>query len=147
MLEELKPIIEKIKSEIIKDLPNKSSVFNLVLAAFNRYQEAECDGIDYIFNLYNSEDLVYLVKGGVTANNIHEAVEKLNGGDIVSFFHYGQNYEKLTPIGGYKELEKELIDGLDYFLPYVFAYVDKVKEYGELYEYYVTKSLEEEFYS
>ena len=65
----------------IKFMLNKPSgdYFNMLLLAYNRWQEDEHSGVDYIFNINNPDDLIDCIKGGLTADEIAKV---LNAGVI-----------------------------------------------------------------
>lgn len=143
MVEHFNAITEILKTRIKNDLnTNQPDVLGKVLDAYNRYQEDERDGVDYIFDLTNQADLKCLVDGGLCATEIMWAMNKTNKENITTLFHYGCNYPTLHAIGTIQDLKRNLIAWLDEFLPYVIMYVTRCTEYQNLYEHYVTEYLE-----
>ena len=68
-------MVEKISAAIINDTRNVYSfegdmVLKMVLAAYNDFQEAERDGVDYIFDVENTDDLKCCIDGGMSAKEI-----------------------------------------------------------------------------
>ena len=61
--------------------------------AYNKTQENEHGGVDYIFNIYDQNDFTALVTAGLTASDVKEMV----CGDDVYFF-YNTHYEKPEPL-------------------------------------------------
>jgi len=70
-----------------------ATAFRIALDAYNRYQEDECDGCDYVFNISNQDDLSVLVKCGTTAQEIADMVAT-----GFTMFHVGYNYPKPQPL-------------------------------------------------
>ena len=59
-----------IQNRIAKDFAQGKNI-DLCLAAYNYWQDEERDGVNYIFNLEDENDLKYLVdKGMITASDI-----------------------------------------------------------------------------
>lgn len=64
-------IIESVKRSITRDINrNDTKVIEMVLAAYNRYQEDERDGVDYLFDITNQNDLKCMVEGGLNVTEI-----------------------------------------------------------------------------
>jgi hypothetical protein len=61
MEQNFKNIIEIIKPRIARDIKTDDKALEMVLAAYNRMQDDERNGVDYIFDITNKEDLQYLV--------------------------------------------------------------------------------------
>ena len=61
MKKAINTMVENIKKSIIRDLNDVYSdkgykVLKMVLAAYNDFQESERDGVDYIFDINNTDD-------------------------------------------------------------------------------------------
>lgn len=140
----LEALHETIVRSIKLDLKNllKKDELQLVLAAYNRYQEDEHDGANYIFNIDNVDDLKCCVDGGLTAKEIHDMV-KLN----CKYFIFGRyttfdrcTYTIFTDID---ELRDLLLGYLEDVVWCALKYVSRCDEYAALYEHYVTESVED----
>ena len=75
MKKAIETMVQKISGAIINDTRNVYSaegdmVLKMVLAAYNDYQESERDGVDYIFDIENTNDLKCCIDGGMTAKAI-----------------------------------------------------------------------------
>ena len=112
------------KQDLVNVLTTEMSinhkVFNLVFDAYNEFQESERDGVDYIFNMDNKDDLVTCIKGGLKPVHIHGMVENIKKGKT-NFFFYGINHpipEQLTFSG----LKLQLTAYLDEIVDFVIAY-------------------------
>jgi hypothetical protein len=120
----------------IKFMLNKPSgdYFNMLLLAYNRWQEDEHSGVDYIFNINNPDDLIDCIKGGLTADEIGNFVRVY----VTPNFLFGCNH-KLTPLSKTKII-KLIIDNLDDIVDCIIAY-PWVEEYRVIYVEVVTNRL------
>ena len=67
-----------------------------LIDVYNTYQEEERDGVDYIFDFHNKEDLCTCIKGGLTAEELAELVAKFSnksGENYTTNFLFGCNHE------------------------------------------------------
>ena len=142
MVENFTSIVEIMISRIAHDLRNDDTNLDMVLNAYNRYQEDERDGADYIFDITNQNDLKCMVEGGLTVTEIAWAWNKIQNEGITPCFHFGGCYTGLEALGTLADLKLSLISWLDEFLPYVIMYVTRCTEYQNLYEHYITEYLE-----
>ena len=137
----MKKIIESMSKRIEKDLLknhlNNTEVFEMVLAAYNRYCEDEKDGIDYIFDIYNQDDLKCLVKNGMSASEIATIYEGAQY-RTSNYFFYDCNHMTNNVIGSFEEVLDLLIGMLDEVCECVMTYVTRCEEYQAIYERYVT---------
>ena len=132
------------KTEIIsriKFMINHPEDYNLdmFLKAYNRWQEDEHNGVDYIFNNNNPDDLIDCIKGGLTADEIAEFVNNIKGwANEIPNFLFGCNH-KLTPLSKSK-IVNLIIDNLDDIVDCIIAY-PWVEEYRAIYVEVVTNRL------
>ena len=140
-------MVENIKNNIVRDMRDLDSTkgyetLKMVLAAYNSYQEQERDGVDYIFNINDQDDLKCCVEGGLTAQEICGLWLKSQSSHR-EYFYFGCNYEKPLQIATLAELRTTLVMWLDNVLPCVLAYPHLDSEYAALYERYVTPMVED----
>ena len=137
----LKSLVSEIKSNIAHDLKqypySNGKLFDLVLNAYNTYQEEERDSVDYIFDINKQEDLKCCIEGGMTAKEVAWLYEQSQI-NTTPLFYFGVNYQHPQPIANYKVLVTNLINWLDDILPCVLAYPYLLKSYEELYRVCVT---------
>lgn len=75
---------------------NDIHTINKLIDVYNTYQEEERDGVDYIFDFHNKEDLCTCIKGGLTAEELAELVimfKNDNSEDYTTNFLFGCNHE------------------------------------------------------
>ena len=148
----LNKLVAEIKTNIAHDLENYLKQYRphansyphfniellwLVLNAYNTYQEEERDGVDYIFNINNPEDLKCCIEGGMSAKQVAWLYDQSQV-NTTPFFYFGVNYEKPKPIANWEALIINLINWLDNILPCVLAYPYSLKSYEELYKACIT---------
>lgn len=140
-----KEIFDALLSEfttfIEKNINYDENLRYAVLCAYNQWQEDERDGVDYIFNLDNNDDLKCCVEGGLSAKDISALVNGQSMNDKTSFFFFGCNHTSPAQIRNNDELIQQLVGHLGEFLPYVFVYPSS---YVELYSY-ISKFVLEEY--
>lgn len=132
-------MVAEIKNAVANDLMSmkeEGALLKLMLNAYNTYQEDERDGVDYVFDLTNQDDLKCVVDGGMTAKEIGE----LYMGSQVNHSQYflcGCNYSKVVPIANWEMLRGIIMGFLDEVIEKVVTF-PYVKGYREVYERYVT---------
>lgn len=135
---ELNPIIKKVVSVITNSLSKETNTMALgmLLKAYNRYQEDERDGVDYIFNQHNIDDMSYCLKGGMTAQEIADLFNETFL-KMTPYFYFGVNHKTPKPIKDYTELRAQIIANLEEIIKCVisFPYVD---EYQPIYRNFIT---------
>ena len=135
MKKEFEPVKEKLKNDIISSLNNDDVLtMAIVVNAYNRWNEDEKDGVDYIFNIGKPEDLICCIEGGMTAIDIANLYNAK-----VTKFMFGQNRETPEPLT-FLDLKTLLTDNMDSIIDNVITYPN-IKEYGTIYEYYITHAL------
>lgn len=135
-------MVENIKKTIIRDLNDVYSVkgnrvLNMVLKAYNNFQESERSGVDYIFDINNTDDLKCCIDGGMTAKEIGRLYLGSHN-DHLQYFYFGCNYPKPQPINTWEELRMNMIAWLDDLLVDVLAYPYAYESYKNIYIAYVT---------
>lgn len=132
------------KTEIIsriKFMFNHPKDYNLdmFLKAYNRWQEDEHNGVDYIFNINNPDDLIDCIKGGLTADAIAEFVNDTKGwANETPNFLFGCNYN-LQPLSN-EHILNLIYNNLDDIVDCIVAY-PWVEEYRVIYVEVVTNKL------
>lgn len=137
--------VETIFSETINNLIQmvadrlvRGQRFDLLFAAYNRWQEDERDGSDYIFDIEKPEDVICCLQGGLTIEQLHAILnEKETEG--IQYFCFGYNYPTPTLI-----TQEKLIGILKSFaddiVKYAIAY-PSVEEYKAIYELFITEEV------
>ena len=142
MKKAINTMVESIKKSIIRDLNDVYSdkgykVLKMVLAAYNDFQESERVGVDYIFDINNTDDLKCCIDGGMTAKEIGKLYLGSHN-DHLPYYYFGCNYPQPQPINTLKELRMNLVAWLDELLPNVVAYPYDYQSYRDVYTAYVT---------
>ena len=139
MVKKIENLVETITAEIGKDmlLSKNNDMIMLFLNAYNRFQEDERDGADYIFNINEKDDLMVCIDGGLKLNDIVSLAQQK-----ATYFMYGVNHLKPLPIKTMEELASILYACANEVVTYALAYVTRCEEYQALYEEYVTSRIE-----
>jgi hypothetical protein len=138
----IKTMVQKISDAIIKDTRDVFSaegdmVLKMVLAAYNDFQESERDGVDYIFDIENTNDLKCCIDGGMTAKEIG-GLYLGSHSQHLRYFYFGCNHPTPKPISTWETLRQQLVSWLSDLIPNVLAYPFAYESYRKLYERYVT---------
>ena len=115
----------------------------MLLKAYNRYQADERDGVDYIFNINNQDDLITCIQGGLTAEGIVNFHNKVRSWVIPTpHFLFGYNHKEMTPMGS-DNIVDAIVAVLDELLDNIIAY-PWVEEYRAVYTHYITNKIIED---
>lgn len=68
---------------------------NPVLDLYNKWQEDERDGVDYLFDIHCVEDWLTLIDSGISVMDLFAAHWEANHTNK-RYFLYGTNYPKIT---------------------------------------------------
>lgn len=133
----IKDLIKEIKTAIINDMNGgrNKEVIMLVLKAYNRFQEDEKDGADYIFDINNPNDLICCIRGGMTCKQISDLYAESQ--TKTTMFYFGVNYEQPLVIKDTYSLACNLVSYLAEMLPFVLAH-HEVDGYKQLFDKYVS---------
>lgn len=142
MKKAIETMVQKISGAIINDTRNVSiekgdMVLKMVLAAYNDYQESEHDGVDYIFDIENTNDLKCCIDGGMTAKEI-SGLYLGSQSEHLRYFYFGCNHSTPKPIANWETLRQQLVSWLSDLIPNVLAYPFAYESYKQLYVRYVT---------
>ena len=139
MVQLFSEITAKIITAITRDVMQGKNL-DMLLGAFNQWQEDEQDGASYIFNINDKGNLKYLVDNDIlTATDIAWVTQKCKNG----LFVIGDDGTPV-PIDD-KRLREWLINNAEDYVPYVIMYAarcGKDSAYAQVYEEYITQILE-----
>ena len=135
-------MVQKISGAIISDTRNVFSiegdiVLKMVLAVYNDYQKSERDGVDYIFDIENTDDLKCCIEGGMTAKEIG-GLYLGSHSQHLRYFYFGCNHPTPQPIANWETLRQQLVSYLPELITEVLAYPFAYESYKLLYVRYVT---------
>ena len=112
--------------------------FDLLFAAYNRWQEDERDGVDYLFDITKQEDVICCLKGGLTIEQLRSLLN-INENDGSSHFYFGVNHPTPTMVT-IEQLISILKANADEIVKYAIAY-PSVEEYKAIYELFITEEI------
>jgi hypothetical protein len=140
----LNELVHNISTSIIADLRNdnkekKEKAFNIVLKAYNTYQDIERNGLDYIFDATNIEDTIVVAKGGTSFKEFYDV---FNASDKKTIYYMvGEKYPDLVFLS-----QEEVIKGLIFHLEDVVRHTmvqPYVDGYNQLFHNYISYMLYE----
>ena len=137
--------MEKIINELVNEITNKLSqkmtnengcgnVTLLVLGAYNRFQEDERDGADYIFNINDVNDLKCCIDGGMTTCEIASIYNKVKDSATTPYFFFGHNHEEAETLSTPNKLKTQFGIYLEEIIRHMLAFHD-VDGYKQLYDH------------
>lgn len=134
----IEKLINAFEADINSDVVKRkdSALMWLFLDAYNRYQEDECDGVNYIFDINKKEDLKCCIDGGLSVAEISDMHYNL-----VHFFLFNSN--GLKYISNFRELLEVIGGDIRNVVAHTIAYATRCEEYAALYEHYVTERMTE----
>ena len=139
MVQLFSEITAKIITAITRDVMQGKNL-DMLLGAFNEWQEDEQDGASYIFNINDKGNLKYLVDNDIlAATDIAWVIQKCKNG----LFVIGDDGTPV-PIDD-KRLREWLTNNAEDYVPYVIMYAarcGKDSAYAQVYEEYITQILE-----
>lgn len=136
--------VSKLVSKKINEDVRAGKNLNMLLAAYNEWQEDEKDGEDYIFDINNDKDLKFVVdRGLLSAQGIAFVVNETKTG----LFQFNGN----DPDSGVKgvnieQVKATLLNTSNTFIRYVIMYAVRCgsnSAYANVYEEYIVPVLEE----
>lgn len=112
----------------------------LILNAYNRYQEDEKDGVDYIFDLSNKEDIITCVNGGMSVKEIASLhIQNVRDYSMTNFFLFGVNHKE-PKLLSYSQFGQQLLSHTDEIAECVLAF-PWVNEYRVFYTKFITNEI------
>lgn len=143
MIAQIKSLIRELHDDIVNDL-NKGNNVQILLDAYNYWREQECDGVDYIFDINNKDDLKFLVN--------HDMITSAEIAYVFTSqdkrFVYNETHNNIELLN-FTETLCYITDSLENILMCMFMYVnlgglDK-NPYCVLYNEYITKPIQDNF--
>ena len=122
-------LIERAREMLIHD----SDFVDIVIEAYNKYQENERDGIDYLFCARYEEDVKRCFDGGLKVENFVRSFNDMEKARWTAYFHFGQNH----PTPSFYINESSLVSHLNaYIKPIIRCMLLRpdIDAYADLYE-------------
>lgn len=143
-------LIDAVSNAIADDLINsntekRNELLTKLFKAKNEYENDERDGIDYIYDIKNSEDLRLLLKNDfLTAKEISVIWVAYSNGAYTPYFYFEYDYSNMTTkanivqIKTLDDLCNILLGNIENVVKCIIAYPYAYKSYEDLYVEYVT---------
>lgn len=138
----MKETINTLKAKIIEAIGNdlkysNQVIINIMLGAYNRYQEDEKDGADYIFDINNNDDIKCCIDGGMNVEVICRLWNEYQSNHTTQYFMYGAFHKDPHMLASDGTLKVIMAGLLDNIVSYALAFPE-VDGYKELYSRYVS---------
>ena len=133
-------ICEKIKNDLNDVKTSSTTTLDVLIESYNTYQEEERDGVDYLFNLLDREDLACCVEGGLDASEIARLYNKFCEGQSTTMFMFGCNHKKPELISSWEQVRDCVCVYLDEIVTQMIKYP---QTYRILYDAYITIYMED----
>lgn len=145
MKEVLNKLTEKLAEIVRKDLKSlKGEAIELVLRAYNDYEEGERDSTDYIFSIESTEDVITCLKGGMSIDDVAWLRSCYNDNESTEYFMFGHNHETPQQIGDMEQLVSIIGFNNELFAD-IIKYPYSYKSYENVYRAYITNTMLDEF--
>lgn len=125
----------------IKEKDKRDELYTNLLKIYNAYQDNERDGVDYIFNLYDKEDVKCLIDCDVSVAQLAELHQSVVDGKKTQYFFFGQNYDGFVAFKTEKELYAFFKNTTDIIIAYTLAHPNMGDAFEWLYDLIVSSPL------
>ena len=140
-------LIKLVSNAIVEDLKDNSSsvldvddIIDTMLEAYNMWQEDTHDGVDYIFNINNKDDVIYLLQNckNIQVRDISSLYINQYNNNGTPYFRYGQNYEYHPKVlMSMKQLKTQLIDNTEWVITHLFLFANNTDTYHKIFNMYI----------
>lgn len=133
----IKNLVNEIKNNLVHDMNCEQTgddTTMLVLAAYNRYQEDERDGADYIFDMTQWSDINCCAEGGLRPIEFYELFNYYCNGKTTRFFMFGHSRNHAEAFETWEQLKTYLTNFLNSIIKYMIAFHD-VDGYKQLFDH------------
>ena len=109
------------------------------IKAYNHYQENERDGVDYLFNIEDKEDVKVCLEGGMTPREFYFLYAEYKRGKT-PFFFFGINHPKAELVASYQEIRQQIVANIEDILDVVIDF-PYAKDYQHIYNAYIARTI------
>jgi len=112
--------------------------------AHNFYQEEWCDGVDYIFDVTNKNDIKCLLDCGLDVDGMFGLYAKFKVGDTTQYFNCVTNYKTTMPFNTTKDVAAFIVNFIEELMKDVLTRPFTCVAYIELYKLIVSSEYKKE---
>lgn len=108
-------VTQKLYNFIENEFKNflASDKIGLLLDLYNTYQEDERNGVDYLFCLSKTDDIICCLKGGLAITQLSDLVIENEDPQKTTLFYFGENHTQNIHLLTIKEFEAQLYNHVD----------------------------------
>mgnify|MGYP003473211764 FL=1 len=140
-------LIKFVSNAIVEDLKDNSGsvldiddIIDTMLEAYNMWQEDTHDGVDYIFNINNKDDVIFFFffDKNIQVSDISSLYINQYNNNGTPYFRYGQNYEYHPKVlMSMKQLKTQLIDNAEWVITHLFLFANNTDTYHKIFNMYI----------
>lgn len=108
-----------------------------LLDLYNTYQEYERNGVDYLFCLNKTDDVICCLKGGLTLTQLSDLVIENEEPQKTTLFYFGENHTKNIHLLTIQEFKEQLYHHVAEMAEMIVLY-PWVDAYKYFYETFIT---------
>lgn len=122
-----------------KDIDKSNKVLNILIEAYNNWQEGVHFGTDYLFNLNDNDDLITCLQGGLTAKEIAAMQNDRKSFGLSQYFFFGENHPTPQQLNVYA-LTHQILGDIEEIVRYTLAEGQsaKTKDFDFIYQNYIS---------
>lgn len=141
MINTLRTLVKELADMVRKDLKSiKDETIELVLRAYNDYEESERDSADYIFSIESNEDVITCLQGGMGIDEVVYLRNCYSNNGTTEYFMFGHNHEEPSQIRDTEQLVG-IIGSNDELFEDIIKYPYAFKSYEDVYRAYITDTM------
>ena len=136
----IKNLVNEIKNNLVHDMNCEQTgddTTMLVLAAYNRFQEDERDGADYIFDMTEWSDINCCAEGGLSVNEFNAMFNDYCNGKTTRFFRFGHSKNHVEAFETWEQLKTYLTNFLNSVITHMITFHD-VDGYKQLFAHCIS---------
>lgn len=131
----VKLVAERIGADILREGMESNKTLDKVFRAYNDFQMDERNGVDYIFNIEDTGDVIECFRGGLTTKDVAHIYNESQVNYTKYFFFHPDNHPQAELIT-FENLRNLMLDELETVLYAVIAY-PWVDSYSVIYGEYI----------
>lgn len=129
-------VISNFKEALSQDIIDNEAVRSLFLKSYNFFQDEERDGVDYIFDITDREDVM---NTDLEVGEVYDLYNNFIHGKTTKYFLCGCNYPTPVQFSNKKEFVSTLIGWVDEVARHILAHPSVCESHHELYQCYIAR--------
>lgn len=131
-------LVEEIKKCVIRDYKLDDDLRKDLLSSYNQYQESELDGVDYIFDVTNKEDVL---NTDLEVGDVVELYNDYMNKKTTGYFMYGYNRETPYVFKTMEELDNHIRSWINEIIEHIVVYPSICESHKRIYDKYIYETI------